>query len=106
MDWIKIFSSQAEMEMALVPGQPRLLIVQGKRICIVRREEIIYAVADKCPHSGESLSKGSVNYLGEIVCPLHGQRFSLKNGREGEERSRDLLTYPVKQDQEGVYIGL
>jgi nitrite reductase/ring-hydroxylating ferredoxin subunit len=94
------------METALNSGQPRLLIVEGKRICIVRREQTLYAVEDKCPHNGESLSKGTVNYLGEIICPWHGQRFSLKTGREGEERSRDLITYPVKQDQEGVYIGL
>jgi nitrite reductase/ring-hydroxylating ferredoxin subunit len=94
------------MDSALIEGQPRLLIVQGKRICIVRRENTLYAVEDKCPHNGESLSKGAVNYLGEIICPWHGQRFSLKTGREGEERSRDLITYPVKQDQEGVYIGL
>jgi nitrite reductase/ring-hydroxylating ferredoxin subunit len=94
------------MDKALTEGQPRLLIVQGKRICMVRRENVLYAVDDKCPHNGESLSKGTVNYLGEIICPWHGQRFSLKTGREGEERSRDLITYPVKQDQEGVYIGL
>ncbi len=94
------------MESALTPGQPRLLIVQGKRICIVRRENALYAVEDKCPHNGESLSKGTVNYLGEIICPWHGQRFSLKTGREGEERSRDLVIYPVKQEEEAVYIGL
>lgn len=94
------------MEMALTEGQPRLLIVQGKRICMVRRENVLYAVEDKCPHNGESLSKGAVNYLGEIICPWHGQRFSLKTGREGEERSRDLITYPVKEGPEGVYIGL
>jgi nitrite reductase/ring-hydroxylating ferredoxin subunit len=106
VDWIKIFSSQAEMERALNSGQPRLLVVQGKRICIVRREQDLYAVEDKCPHNGESLSKGTVNYLGEIICPWHGQRFNLKTGREGEERSRDLITYPVKQEQGVVYIGL
>jgi nitrite reductase/ring-hydroxylating ferredoxin subunit len=106
VDWIKIFSSQAEMETAVSPGQPRLLIVRGKRVCIVRQDHALFAVEDKCPHNGESLSKGTVNYLGEIICPWHGQRFSLKTGREGEQRSPDLATYPVRQDQEGVYIGL
>jgi nitrite reductase/ring-hydroxylating ferredoxin subunit len=94
------------MESALSEGRPRLLIVQGKRICMVRRQQTLYAVEDKCPHNGESLSKGIVNYLGEIICPWHGQRFSLKTGRECEERSRDLITYPVKTEAEGVYIGL
>ncbi len=106
MDWVKIFSSEAEMETALQPSHPRLLIVGGKRICVVRIGETLHAVEDKCPHNGESLSKGSVNYLGEVICPWHGQRFSLKTGREGEERSRDLSVYPVKSDPDGIYIGL
>lgn len=106
MDWVKIFSSQAEMETAIQPSRPRLLMVGGKRICLVRLGQTLHAVEDKCPHNGESLSKGSINYLGEVICPWHGQRFSLKTGREGEERSRDLAVYQVKSDLEGIYIGL
>jgi len=32
--------------------------------------------------------------------------FNLKTGREGQERSRDLETYPIKESEEGVSIGL
>ncbi len=106
MDWVKIFSSVAEMEKALAPQQPRLLIVRGKRICLVRGDHQLLAVEDTCPHNGESLSKGVVNFLGEIVCPWHGQQFNLKTGRECAERSRDLVTYPVKEDSEGIFIGI
>lgn len=106
MDWIKIFSSSDEMKKALALNQPRLLVVHSKRICLVRQDHELLAVGDSCPHNGESLSKGSVNYLGEVVCPWHGQRFSLKTGRECAERSRDLITYPVKEDIEGVFLAL
>ena len=106
MDWVKIFLSVAEMEKALAPGQPRLLIVRGKRLCLVRRDAQLLAVEDTCPHNGESLSKGTVNFMGEVVCPWHGHQFNLKTGRECAERSRDLVTYPTREGEDGVFVGL
>ena len=106
MQWIKIFSNYSEALSTINAGTTRLLIVHQKRICLARVENQFYAVEDKCSHNGESLSKGSINYLGEVVCPWHGYRFQLKTGKEGEERSRDLETYPIKTDDTGFYIGL
>ncbi len=94
------------MESSLVIHQPRLLIVAGKRICLVRTNDAILAVDDKCTHNGESLSKGKVNYLGEVVCPWHGHRFDLRTGRECSEQSGDLAVYPIRVDTDGVFIGM
>jgi len=93
------------MEASLAMNQPRLLVAEGKRICLVRTTEGLRAVADKCTHNGESLSKGGVNYLGEVVCPWHGHRFSLITGRECSERSSDLEVFPTRLGDEGVFVG-
>ncbi len=106
MDWVKIFESAKDAKTRLVQEKPQLLLVRDKRICLVQTRDGLLAVDDKCPHNGESLSKGSVNFLGEIVCPWHGQRFHLKTGRECGERSRDLATYLIKEDLDGIYIRL
>jgi 3-phenylpropionate/trans-cinnamate dioxygenase ferredoxin subunit len=106
MQWVKIFPDSAEAMARLQPGTTKLLIVNQKRICLARVENQFFAVEDKCSHNGESLSKGKINYLGEVVCPWHGYRFQLKTGRESAERSRDLDTYPIKIDETGFYIGL
>jgi len=106
MDWVRVFSSSGEMELAVLPKKPRLLILRGKRICLVREENQLRAVEDSCSHNGESLSKGAVNYLGEIICPWHGYRFNLKTGRECSERSRDLVIYPIKEEPDGIFIGV
>ena len=106
MEWIKIFSSSEEARQRLKEKIPQLLIVRGQSICLVMREGSLYAVENKCPHNGESLSKGVVNFMGEIVCPWHGYRFNLKTGMECAERSRDLLIYPMKQNEEGIFIAL
>jgi nitrite reductase/ring-hydroxylating ferredoxin subunit len=106
MEWIKVFSSVEEARQRLKENTPQLLIVRGQSICLVMREGSFFAIENKCSHNGESLSKGLVNFLGEVVCPWHGYRFNLKTGRECEERSRDLTTYPIKVNEEGVFIGL
>lgn len=106
MEWIRIFPGIDEARKNLADNSPRLLIVRERRICLVRRGERFFAVQDNCSHNGESLSKGSLNYLGEIICPWHNYRFDLESGREGANRSADLKTYPIKIEQEGFYIGI
>jgi nitrite reductase/ring-hydroxylating ferredoxin subunit len=106
MEWIKIFSSSEETRQRLKEKIPQLLIVRGQSICLVMRDDSYFAAENKCTHNGESLSKGVVNFMGEIVCPWHGYRFNLKTGRECAERSRDLLIYPMKENEEGVFIAL
>ena len=106
MEWVRIFPSQSELLKHLSENKPRLLVVRGRKICVVYRDSKLFAVDDSCPHNGESLSKGTVNFQGEIVCPWHGQRFNLKTGREGSQQSHDLGTYPVKETEEGIFLGL
>ncbi|HEX5170302.1 MAG TPA: Rieske 2Fe-2S domain-containing protein [Cyclobacteriaceae bacterium] len=106
MNWIKIFTSDAEAKEQIQSEKPRLLIVYGKRICLTRHNDVFYAVQDACSHNGESLSKGKINYLGEIICPFHNYQFDLKTGRECQSRSNDLQTFPVKSDETGFFIGI
>jgi len=106
MRWIKIFAGmQAALE-NLSESKPRLLIIGDIRICLVRRADELFAVSDRCPHNGESLSKGQVNFVGELICPWHGYQFSLKTGREWKERCADLVVFPIREDADGLYIGL
>ena len=103
MEWIKIFETRAAAE-RIAENHPQLLIVRGQRICLVKRNGNLFAVQDKCAHNGESLSKGTINYLGEVVCPMHHHQFNLKTGRECAQRSKDLDCYPIKENEEGVFI--
>ena len=104
MDWIKIFESVDAANAALLENQPRLLIVHGKRICIVKHNGKFLAVQNNCTHSGGSLSQGTINYLGEVVCPSHQYQFNLKTGRENGQRSSDLECFPIKETDEGIFI--
>ncbi len=106
MEWLKLFSSETEARQRLKPNKPQLVIAHGKRISLVWHGNRFFAVQDACTHNGESLSKGHVNHLGEIICPLHNYCFGLQSGQELNARSRDLITYPVKIELSGFYIGI
>lgn len=106
MDWIKIFSSEHEARTTLAPDRPRLVVIGGRRICLVLSGDNFFAVQDACSHNGESLSKGSVNYLGEIICPWHNYRFDLRSGKPSDSGCPDLVTYPVRIDGSGLFIGI
>jgi 3-phenylpropionate/trans-cinnamate dioxygenase ferredoxin component len=105
VEWIKIFNSTAEARTRIQPGQPQLIIIGQVRICLARMDNVFYAVGDRCSHNGESLSKGKINFLGEIVCPWHGYRFSLQSGRCAENYP-DIPTYPTLENEDGFFIGI
>lgn len=65
---------------ALPENEPRLVEVGGTRVLLVRRGGEICALADTCSHLGGPLSEGTLED-GSIVCPWHGSRFALEDGR-------------------------
>ena len=106
MEWLKIFGSEEEARTRIKENIPQLIIAENKRICLALHDGIFYAVQDSCTHSGESLSKGKVNYLGEIICPWHNYRFQLSTGTACDSSCQDLVTYPIRSDQSGFFIGI
>lgn len=104
--WIKIFNSEAEMQNNMIPGKAQSMVVKGNKICLVRSDEGLFAISDRCPHNGASLSSGYCNEKNEIICPLHRYPFDLKTGRATSGLAMSVKTYPVKMDESGVYIGI
>ena len=105
MEWIKVFNRADEARERLKEWQPQLLVIGSIRICLVRMGNKFFAVGDKCSHNGESLSKGKVNFMGEVVCPWHGYRFNLQSGRCAES-APDIPIYPIKESEEGFFVAI
>lgn len=102
----KLFPSLADAKAAIPLSKAKLLILDGQRICLAHTATGLFAVEDTCSHLGESLSKGTTNYLNEIVCPWHSYRFNLSSGAECKYRSRNLKTFTLHQEADGIYIEL
>jgi nitrite reductase/ring-hydroxylating ferredoxin subunit len=100
-EWINIAVSIAEL---FQDGEKVAKKVGGKNICFARWQDGVYAFNDKCPHAGGLLSHGYVDAMGNIVCPLHRYKFSLTRGYNVTGEGYHLKTYPVRIDEDGVWV--
>jgi nitrite reductase/ring-hydroxylating ferredoxin subunit/uncharacterized membrane protein len=67
-------------ETGLEESKPTRAEYHGTPIVLVRKGERIFALAETCSHFGGPLSQGKL--IGNsIVCPYHGSRFALNDGR-------------------------
>ena len=79
--------------------------IKGKKMCIAKHKDKIFAVAFKCPHAGGILADGYIDPLGNIVCPLHRYKYALENGRNVSGEGYYLTHWPVEIRPDGIFIG-
>jgi len=101
---IRIFSSKKEALEKVGVNTAIKVEAGGQRICIVNSSGKLYAIQSSCPHLGEGLHKGTVNYLNEIVCPWHSYRFNLLSGEESARRCKDVKIYALEINDTGVFV--
>ena len=64
-----------------VHGEARQIRVDGRVLVVVRIDDAVYVLDDRCSHEDFSLAEGEVNVATcEIECARHGAMFSLKDG--------------------------
>jgi nitrite reductase/ring-hydroxylating ferredoxin subunit len=54
--------------------------LNGWQVLVARSEGKLIAVNDRCTHQAARLSTGRIR-RGAVMCPLHGARFDLADGR-------------------------
>ncbi len=84
---------------------------KGKQIAVynfTRRNEW-YACQNLCPHKMQMiLSRGMIgSEKGEpkVACPYHKKTFSLKTGENLNGTECEIATYPVKVEDNCVFVG-
>jgi len=77
----------------------------GKKLCLVRHQDKLFAVQNYCPHAGGVLSGGWCRN-GYLICPVHRWEYNLQTGRGASGQGDYVNTYPVEIKEDGVYIGL
>ena len=101
--WHKISDSLEEISFS--PNGLAQVEVAGKLICVSKNADELAACTAKCPHAGGALADGYIDPLGNIVCPLHRYKFSLKNGRNVSGEGYFLKIFPLEIRADGVFIG-
>ena len=102
--WIRFAEDEAEILTA--DNKIAVIEAEGKKICLTRFEESWHAFAYKCPHASGIMSDGYVDAVGNVVCPVHRYKFSLKNGRNTSGEGYYLKVYPIEKREDGYYIGM
>jgi len=64
----------------LAENKPAKVTADGVAVVLVKQGDAIYALRDTCTHLGGPLSEGKLED-DSIICPWHGSRFCLKDGR-------------------------
>ena len=76
----------------------------GKKICLVRDGESLFAFQNTCPHAGGILSGGWCSH-GHLICPIHRYEYNLETGRGAPGQGDYITRYPLEVRNDGVYIG-
>src|SRR5258706_7763407 len=102
--WYKIADHLNELDFA--DNNIAIAEADGKKICIARYNDNIFAFAYKCPHAGVMLSDGFIDALGNVVCPVHRYKYSLQNGRNISGEGYYMKHWPVEKRGDEVYVGM
>lgn len=100
MNWFKVFST----DIYEAPNFIKLIVLDNKKICVVKVDHEFFAVQNKCPHAGASLSSGFCIDK-KIICPYHRFEYNLETGKGAPGQNDYIDTFPIEVRSDGVYIG-
>jgi naphthalene 1,2-dioxygenase ferredoxin component len=87
-------------------GEIKGFDVNGNDIVMARVKGELFAVDGICTHLLAYLSDGELDGF-EILCPLHGGAFDLRNGAPTREPcSEPLRSYPVRVEDGAILVDL
>jgi len=102
--WHKVAASIAEIHFS--SNDIAVAEADGKKLCIGRYRDKLYAFAYTCPHASGIMADGYIDALGNIVCPVHRYKFNLQNGRNTSGEGYYLKRWPVELREDGVYVAI
>lgn len=103
-EWHKI--AEHPQELLFNEGSIAVVQVNDSPYCIGRFQEQLFGFAHRCPHAAVPLSGGYIDAKGNVVCPLHFYKFSIRSGQNTSGEGYLLPTWPVACRPDGVYLGL
>jgi 3-phenylpropionate/trans-cinnamate dioxygenase ferredoxin subunit len=102
--WYKIADHIIELD--FTANNIAVAELNGKKICIGKWKNNVFAFAYKCPHAGGILAEGYIDAIGNVVCPLHRYKFDMQTGRNTTGEGYYLKRWPVEVRDEAVWVGM
>ena len=98
--WHQVLANKNELD----ENRVMTVIAGHKDLCLTNWKGKLTAMDNKCPHQGGPLGEGSIEN-GLLRCPWHGWDFC-PHGGSSDDFDDGLETYPVKVEDNVVYVGL
>lgn len=88
------------------PGKNKAFELDGHDILVCNANGEYFAVSNMCSHAEEKLEGGRIR--GEcVVCPKHGARFDLRDGRHRTPPAwTGIATYPLRVVDDRIEVQL
>lgn len=88
--------------------EPRVIIVDGEQVALVRIRDDVYAFSPMCTHRDAPLLEGAVTWNAVIMCPWHLGTFNLRAGGTplGGPVEAPLPCHRVRIEGDKVYVTL
>ncbi len=86
-------------------GVPVAVYPKGLAVLVIRRDEELFAVANKCAHMGCPLEAGKLEGF-TLTCPCHDWRFDIRDGEFLDALELSIPTYAVKVEDGKVLVRL
>ena len=90
----------------LEPATARRFTVDGRRLAVVRIDDTVYVIGDRCSHAEASLAEGDIDVETlQVECPKHGAAFSLVTGAaETLPATKPVPTYVTRVADGDVFV--
>ncbi|MGR9106505.1 MAG: non-heme iron oxygenase ferredoxin subunit [Gammaproteobacteria bacterium] len=98
-EWIDVIQARAFAE-----GERVIVDVAGSDVAVFNLNGSYYAIEDICTHDGMELSSGE-REGDQIICPRHGARFCIKNGKALTPPAyEDLHCFPLRVENGMIQV--
>ncbi len=92
-------------------GTMKKVSIEGLKILLANVDGAFYALPDRCPHMGGSLSEGKFAD-GKVICPNHHSVFDVKTGKNLEgaklflsrKKVADIVPYKIQLKGTRIFI--
>ncbi len=92
-------------ENELADGEKKPLLIDGRKVLMIRQEGDFFALSNLCPHMECPLSKGTLEKH-MIICPCHDWRFDIRTGEFLDAKEIKAHVYETKLVDGSVYISM
>ncbi|MDR3492582.1 MAG: Rieske (2Fe-2S) protein [Gammaproteobacteria bacterium] len=108
-------------ESELPEGARKVVKIGEQTVLVLRHDNKLHAVTNKCPHLSLPLNKGKITEDNAIVCPWHHSAFDLDSGDVKAwspwppvvgkllgclTKEKALAVYPVKAENGSIWVQL